>query len=161
MQLKDIGKVFTKNLLITELILVWLIVIMWAFTFHFVEWRRILDSFYFIISTMSTIWLWDFLPQTDLGKWFFMFYAVIGVPFFVSIWGLILENRFRKSIEHYLKKVYRDLKDAEAEIEKVEETVIRKFKRNFEDTKETIENIQEEIQETQKKSWWKFWIHKK
>lgn len=72
-----------------------------------------------------------------------------------------MENRFRKSIEHYLKKVYRDLKDAEAEIEKVEETVIRKFKRNFEDTKETIENIQEEIQETQKKSWWKFWIHKK
>lgn len=110
---------------------------------------------------MSTIGLWDFLPQTDLGKWFFIFYAIIGVPFFVSIWGLILENRFRKSIEHYLKKVYRDLRSAEAEIEAVEETVIRKLKKNLENTQETVENIQEEIQETQKRSRWKFWTNKK
>jgi voltage-gated potassium channel len=155
MQLKDIWKIFSKNLLITELVLVWLIIIWWAFTFHFVEWWRILDSFYFIVSTMSTIGLWDFLPQTDLGKWFFIFYAIIGVPFFVSIWGLILENRFRKSIEHYLKKVYRDIRDAEVEIQQVEETIIRKLKRNLENTQETVENIQEEIQETQKRSRWK------
>jgi len=110
---------------------------------------------------MSTIGLWDFLPQTDIWKWFFMFYAIIGVPFFVSIWGLILENRFRKSIEHYLKKVYRDLRNAEAEIEAVEENVIRKLKKNLENTQESIENIQEEIQETQKKSRWKYWFKNK
>lgn len=104
---------------------------------------------------MSTIWLWDFLPQTDLGKWFFMFYAIIWVPFFVSIWWLILENRFRKSIQHYLKKVYRDLRNAEYEIETVEEAVIKKLKKTLENTEEVVSNIEDVIEKNQKTTWWK------
>lgn len=105
---------------------------------------------------MSTIGLGDFIPQTDLGKFFVMFYAIIGVPFFVSVGGLILENRFRKAIEHYLKRVYRELREAEEEIQIVEETVLRRFKK-------PLENIQKdeplpsqfETQTTQKVSRWK------
>lgn len=156
MQFKDIGKLFTKNLLVTELILVWLIIVMGAITFHFVEGWSLFNSFYFIISTMSTIGLGDFIPQTDLGKFFVMFYAIIGVPFFVSVGGLILENRFRKAIEHYLKRVYRELREAEEEIQIVEETVLRKFKKPLENTqKEEILPSPLEIQTTQKVSWWK------
>jgi gas vesicle protein len=53
------------------------------------------------------------------------------------------------------------LRNAEAEIEAVEENVIRKLKKNLENTQESIENIQEEIQETQKKSRWKYWFKNK
>lgn len=156
MQFKDIGKIFTKNLLVTELILVWLIIIMGAITFYFVEGWSLFDSFYFIISTMSTIGLGDFIPQTDLGKFFVMFYAIIGVPFFVSVWGLILENRFRKAIEHYLKKVYKELREAEEEIQIVEETVLRRFKKPLESIqKEEKISSPLEIQTTQKVSRWK------
>jgi hypothetical protein len=34
---------------------------------------------------MTTIGFGDFTPQTDIGKIFVMFYAIIGVPFFISI----------------------------------------------------------------------------
>lgn len=161
MQFKDIGKLFTKNLLITELLLVWLIIVLGAFTFHFIEWWRIIDSFYFIISTMSTVWFWDFTPKTDIGKYFFMFYALIGVPFFVSIGGLFLETRFKKTIEHYLKRVYKELREAEEEIQIVEETVLRRFKKPLEDERKEkeIENLaKNNIAETpiiEKQSRWK------
>lgn len=82
-----------------------------------------------------------------------MFYAIIGVPFFVSIGWLFLETRFRKSIEHYLKKVYRDIREAEAEIAEVENTAIRNLKKNLESTKEIVDDIEEEIQETNKPRW--------
>ncbi len=157
MQFKDIWLLFRKNLLVTQLILVVLIISLGAFTFHFIEWRRILDSFYFIISVMTTIWFGDFTPKTDIGKIFVMFFAIIGVPFFVSIGGLILENRFRKYIEYYLRKVHKELKSAEVEIKEVEEKVIKKLKRNLENTQETVENIQEEIEVSQKNTWWKIW----
>ncbi|MDD3263003.1 MAG: potassium channel family protein [Candidatus Absconditabacteria bacterium] len=160
MKLKDIGKLFTKNLIITEILLVGLIIVIGAFTFHFVEGWKILDAFYFIISVMTTIGFGDFTPQTDIGKIFVMFYAIIGVPFFISIGGLFLETRFRKSIKQYLNKVYRELREAESEIQEVEEAVMKNLKKNLENTQETDLPTPNIFQETKKKHRWKLWSRK-
>lgn len=163
MQLKNIGKIFTKNLIITEIILIILIIIIWAFTFHFIEWWRILDAFYFIVSVMTTIGFGDFAPKTDIGKIFVMFYAIIGVPFFISIWWLFLETRFKKAVEHYLKKVYRELREAEAEIQEVEDAVIKNLKKNLEN-REWVEWFTQENnleQNKDKKHRWKRWSRNK
>ena len=161
MKFKNIGKMFTKNILIAEIILVMLIIIIGAITFHFIEWWRILDSFYFIISTMSTIWFGDFIPQTDIGKVFVMFYAIIGVPFFVSIGWLFLETRFRKAIKQYLNKVYKELREVEAEIQEVEDVVITNLKNNLENKEKWEEIKKSELPKRIKKPRRKFWIRKK
>lgn len=161
MKFKNIGKIFTKNLLITEIVLVMLIIIIGAFTFHFIEWWKILDSFYFIISVMTTIWFWDFTPHTDIGKVFVMFYAIMGVPFFISIGGLFLETRFRKAIKQYLNKVYRELREAEAEIQEVEDVVITNLKRNLENKENWKEIKKSELPKIRKKPRRKFWSRKK
>lgn len=160
MKLKNIGKLFTKNLLITEIILVILIIVIWAFTFHLVEWWKILDAFYFIISVMTTIGFGDFTPQTDIGKIFVMFYAIVWVPFFISIGWLFLETRFRKSIKQYLNKVYRELREAESEIQEVEEAVMKNLKKNLENTQETDLPTSNIFQENKKKYRWKRWSRK-
>ncbi len=67
-----------------------------------------------------------------------------------------MENRFRKAIEHYLKKVYKELREAEEEIQIVEETVLRRFKKPLESIqKEEKISSPLEIQTTQKVSRWK------
>ncbi len=47
--------------------------------YHFIENWTWLDSLYFSIITLTTIGYGDFSPQTDAGKWFTIFYIIIGV----------------------------------------------------------------------------------
>ena len=47
--------------------------------YHFLENWSWLDSLYFSIITLTTIGYGDYSPQTDGGKWFTIFYIIIGV----------------------------------------------------------------------------------
>ncbi|CAN5184991.1 potassium channel family protein [soil metagenome] len=44
-----------------------------------VEHWRIIDSFYFTVTTLSTVGFGDFAPKTDLGKIFTTIYILTGV----------------------------------------------------------------------------------
>jgi lipoate-protein ligase A len=71
-----------------------------------------------------------------------------------------LETRFRKSIKQYLNKVYRELREAESEIQEVEEAVMKNLKKNLENTEETDLSTPNIFQENKKKHRWKWWSRK-
>lgn len=152
------AKIFRKNLLLTEIGFVLFIILAGGLTFHYVEGFELLDAFYFIVCTMSTIGFWDIAPQTDMGKIFVMIYAFLWVPFFISIWWLILENRFRSTIEKYIKKVNKEIQEAESQIQEAEleiqtvEKSVKKLKMPVQVTEEKIENLEEQIEEKQTKT---------
>ena len=94
---------------------------------------------------MSTVWLWDIVPQTDTWKVFVVIYSLLWVPLFLSVSGLILESRFNRRIKSYVSKFYKELHAAETELKDMEE----KVSDTLEDVLETTENTQDQVEETQ------------
>ncbi len=69
-----------------------LILVSGTLVYHAVEGWRYLDSFYFSVTTLTTVGLGDFAPKTDLGKLFTIAYIFLGL-------GIILG--FVNAIAHH------------------------------------------------------------
>ena len=63
-----------------------------AFFYHHIEGLRWIDSFYFSTITLTTIGYGDITPETDLGKLFTMFYAVLGIGIIGAFANFFLKN---------------------------------------------------------------------
>jgi voltage-gated potassium channel len=50
-----------------------------TFFYSRVEGWRPLDAFYFTITTLTTVGYGDFVPKTDAGKIFTVFYIIVGI----------------------------------------------------------------------------------
>jgi len=93
--------------------------------YHFVEGWRFLDSIYFSVMTVTTVGYGDFIPRTDVGKIFTMFYAFFGVAMALYILTKISSVLFKKHVSEKVSEIKRDIKKEEA-VEKKIEKVIRK-----------------------------------
>lgn len=141
--MKNAGKAFINSTLLIEILAVLFIILLWAVIFHYVEWISFFDWIYFVISTMSTVWLWDIVPQTDTWKVFVVIYSLLWVPLFLSVSGLILESRFNRRIKSFVSKFYKELHEAETELKSIEEKVNEKLEDVLEDKKETQNQVEE------------------
>ena len=56
--------------------------------YHYAEKWRYLDALYFSAATMTTVGYGDFVPKTDAGKIFTIFYVFAGVG--IALYGLSL-----------------------------------------------------------------------
>lgn len=61
-----------------------------AVFYHFVEDMRWLDAFYFTTITLATVGYGDFVPHTDAGKIFTIFYVLIGITIFVVLARIVV-----------------------------------------------------------------------
>ena len=84
-----------------------------AISFHFIENRTWVDSFYFATSTVSTVGYGDVTPQTETGKLFTIFYILIGVSITAYAFSVIGSYL----IKYHLEKSYEDR--TKNEVEKV------------------------------------------
>lgn len=69
------------------LIAVWIFllwIIIWTISFHYIENWTFIDSFYFSVTTLTTVWYWDIYPSTEIWR----LYAAIYILFWVTsvIW---------------------------------------------------------------------------
>lgn len=117
------GKKFLQSSLVREIILIVVLIILGTFVFCWVEKLPRFTSLYFTITTMAAIGFGDITPQTDLGRVFVMIYALLGVPLFVSLSGLILESRFNARIRNYVSKLHVEIHAAEENIKAMENEV--------------------------------------
>jgi len=95
-----------------------------AYIYHIIEGWKYLDSLYFVVMTATTVGYGDFVPKTDAGKIFTMFFSFLGVVFafyLISISGRAL------FAEHLGKKVSEIKRDVR---EDVKEDVERDVKRD-------------------------------
>jgi hypothetical protein len=67
-----------------------------AIIYHWVEGWEWLDSFYFVVITTTTIGYGDLAPQTDLGKFITIFFALNGVAILVMLFDQIRRVRRKK-----------------------------------------------------------------
>jgi voltage-gated potassium channel Kch len=117
------GKNFLQSSLVREIILIVFLIILGTVIFCIVEGLPWFSSLYFTITTMATIGFGDITPKTDLGRVFVMIYALLGVPLFVSLSGLILESRFNARIKSYVSRLHTEIHAAEVNIKAMEDEV--------------------------------------
>ena len=78
------------------LIYVTFIVMIGAILFHWLEGWGWIDSFYFVIITLTTIGYGDFTPSTPLTKLITIFYGVNGVVVLLAFFDIIRRYRTLK-----------------------------------------------------------------
>lgn len=96
-----------------------------AFAYSFVEGWSLLDSFYFVIVTVSTIGYGDFVPLTNTGKIFTMFFAFFGVAIALYLFSTISSSIFKKHVGEQVSELKRDVK-LEKKVKKEVSDAIRK-----------------------------------
>ena len=69
----------TRSKVLAAVKSLFIIVVGGTVVYHFLEGWRWLDSAYFSAMTLTTVGFGDFVPKTDLGKIFTIFYAFLGI----------------------------------------------------------------------------------
>ena len=101
------------------LVLVAIILILWANIYSYIEWWAYLDSFYFIISTITTVGYWDFVPTTPFTKILTMCYAISIIPIVFYFWPMIIDSIVNKRVMKLKKNINKEIdKDIKPEIKK-------------------------------------------
>ena len=89
MRIWHINNLNTTQKLEAELILFACIVIIGSYILHIVEWLSYFDAIYFSIITLASIGYGDIVPYTIMWKIVVMFYALIWLPLFITMWYLL------------------------------------------------------------------------
>ena len=89
-----------KSLLLPVVILVLYYISSVIFYIYIEEWS-ILDSFYFMSSTMSLVGLGDIYPKTDKGKLYTSIFALVGNSATLILFGVAIWRLSDKIIEKY------------------------------------------------------------
>lgn len=88
---------YHRRLLYVALIIIFYLALGTA-VYHYVEGWRYLDALYFSSYTMTTVGYGDFVPKTDIGKGFTVFYLFSSVS--IAVYGLtLLATHFVESRE--------------------------------------------------------------
>ena len=108
-------------------------VLVGTYAYHQVEGWRILNSLYFVIVTISTIGYGDFVPHTDAGKIFTMFFSFFGVTTALYLFSVIGNNLFKKHLNRKVSEIKKEVQkqqeikqDVKETIKKVAEGIINK-----------------------------------
>ncbi len=80
--------------------------------FHELEDWGWLDSFYFVVMTLTTIGYGDFAPHSNLGKIFVIFYVVLGIGIFASYITLFAQHALAENAEHARVLSFNKMKQA-------------------------------------------------
>jgi len=99
MKKSDFIKFLIKNQMKLLSILALFLIVLWWFIFHKIEWRTFLDSIYFIVQTVSTVWYWDFVPTHEITKIITIFYSLSIVPLIFYLWTKTIDNSLKEKIK--------------------------------------------------------------
>jgi len=69
-----------------------------TFAYSSIEGWRLIDSFYFIATTLTTVGLGDFVPTHDVSKLFTVFFVFAGVGIMLYSLSVIADSLFRKGV---------------------------------------------------------------
>jgi voltage-gated potassium channel len=121
-----------KRHLSITLILFVIGIIAGAFIYKKIEGWNIIDSFYFVIATITTVGYGDFVPITNTGKIFTMFYSFFGVAVALYVFSAVNSSVFKKHVGAQVSELRRGVKKEEEIKKEVKSTItkaIRKKKR--------------------------------
>lgn len=91
------------------IVLLLIILLTGSYAYSLVEGWNYLDSTYFVVMTATTIGYGDFVPKTDLGKIFTIFYSFVGVASVLYFISAINEIIVKRNVEKKLDKMHEHL----------------------------------------------------
>lgn len=112
------------------IILFLLAIVFGTYAYHYVEGWNLLDSFYFVIITITTIGYGDFTPVTEAGKLFTIFYSFVGVSIAFFIFSIINNTVFKKHVSEKVSEIKRDVKKQEELKSQIQKTIRKEFEKN-------------------------------
>lgn len=86
---RPLSSSFELVLLFSAFAAVWVI---GAVFYHLAEGLSLVDAIYFSAMTLTTVGYGDFAPQTDIGKIFTTFYALIGIGIFLGFAAALFQH---------------------------------------------------------------------
>ena len=85
-------------------------IVIGGYIYSVLEGWRLLDSLYFTVMTITTIGFGDFVPLTDAGKIFTMFFSFFGIAAAFYFLGLIGREVFKKHISERVTEIKREVR---------------------------------------------------
>ena len=79
------------------------------FAYSSIEGWGYLNSAYFTVATVTTIGYGDFVPQTNLGKIFTIFFSFFGIGMVFYFFTLFGKYIYKKTFQNELKKHHEKL----------------------------------------------------
>lgn len=99
-----------------------------AFAYQYLESWNLIDSFYFVIATVTTIGYGDFVPKTTVGKIFTMFYSFFGVGIALYIFSAVNSAIFKKHVGEKVSELRKGVKKEQEIKEEVKNTIKKAIK---------------------------------
>lgn len=114
--------------------------------FSIVEKWSILDAFYFVTMTATTVGYGDFTPTHDLSKFLTIIYSISIVPLVLYAFSAIAKYQVNRVYEkvHHLELRH---KQKEEKIEQEIKTAEKQLKKQNKKLKETVEDLEEHEKE--------------
>ena len=118
-----------------------------AIIFSCTEGWSMMDAFYFVTMTATTVGYGDFAPTTELSKFFTIIFSLSIIPFVLYTFSFIAKAQ----MEEVYKKVHRLEKQQKVQEEELDETEakLKKQKELILEQEKTLEKQQNKIKEEQ------------
>lgn len=91
--------------------------------YYYLEGWGFLDSFYFVVVTVTTIGFGDLTPTTNAGKLFTIFYSFFGVAIALYILSRLSGSFFKKQVSSKVSEIKRGVKKEKELKDEVEKTI--------------------------------------
>ena len=136
-----------------------LVVLFWIFMgtgfFYMVEDWTLIDSFYFSVSTLTTVGYGDITPTSQFSRLFTALYILFGVGIVLASLGIVgrefLQKEEAKLRHKYAHTAHQQHDEVESEIDAVKK-MVRKTSRELKETEKTIESDEKKIASVTRKT---------
>ena len=95
---------YEKYFLLRPIALIIAYITLGVVVFHILEDFGWIDSLYFVVVSLATVGYGDFVPQTQAGRLFAVFYIIIGLTVVAFFVRTVLKIRFSRRVQAFKKR---------------------------------------------------------